>query len=671
MPFFALLKRLSLLGPRDRSGFLRHLEQGGGKEKEQLVALYQAWQHLQEAGQPQAEDLWRVWKGDPPVDKGLMKKAATRLESLLDTYLELLSQGPLYDRLRELAPAALNAVEAHLLASGSPHKEAAQGLLRAFAGLIRTQESISRMDLWEAWQPGRPFDPELLRNRLTTLQNFLASYFAQMDETKVYKWLSLLPARERAELKRYLLVLGDARRTELSRMLELLLTQIERKKPLPRREFFAIWKGEGQPFQDNILNQSCNALLEQVRKFVAFKELANSPADEAALLIRSLERRDSGSIFEQELPAAQERLASLPQDQHNFRRKAELEEALLSHRNAAGRSKKHAVDYKASLFWLEQDFLLNSFRMLAAAVSRDRSLGTTHDLSRLPLLIDMAQHTPVPLPDLVRAYLLVVLMLTEQDSEPYFQQLMENLLRSEKHFAPELARELFKHAINYCASRLRQGRLDYEEVLARLYEQGLHSRLLFRHELIDAGELHNMVVIFCRTGRHTLALAILDESRDRLASLADHAVLGFLEGVIAFWEDRWVEARRKFELTIAEAEDLFMQVESRMYLWESCWMAAELVPEGPAMISPFETEEQRWRMYRTRLNATPQLSSSVDRHAYYLHEFAKATRIKNKPRQCTRWRELQGELAGEREARHLSWLRAQCKKAIAALGCPQ
>jgi hypothetical protein len=672
LPSEALKRRARGLSASERNGLAAQLAGTDGAAAAHLAALWQAWRTLLDRGEAIEEaSLWKAWQSDASFDLPTYKSAIQAFERALDDFLKPVSELPISLQLSQMEEAEIQAFEAHLLGPDSSQKTDALRLLLALLSLLRPGGDALRLDLWEAWRPGEAFDAKVLRNGLTTLQNLLGGFLARMDQTKLYKWLCILSTRERTELDKFLRVQGDARRQESIRLLELLSVQIQQKRPLPRREFFAAWRGTDEPFSESILNAACNSLLELVRKFFASKRQWSNPADEIVAMVRWMDERDCHALLEQELPAAQKRLLELPQDAETFRRAAILEEVAISLRNATGRNIRQPVDFAECLYWGDQDHLLNAFRRYAAAITSDRSLGTQHDLGGLPARIAAAQNASRPLQGLVQAYLWVVLLLTAPDPAPHFILLMDWLLQTtpRPRLVPDLERELLKYAINHCASHLRAGLLEHEETLARLYVHGIDTGLLQRHDVIDAAELQNMLTIFCRTGRLAHAQATFAAHRHRLASGTDAVVVGFLEALLDFWAGDYAAARPKFEDAFG-AGDIYLKVESRLYVLEIRWLAKEFLPEGPAMQTPFESEYNRLRAFRTRLDATDQLSASVDQHAYYLLEFYKLANKDAKPaKKCAGWRQLQAELLAERKARHLSWLRAQCQKAITDLNC--
>lgn len=669
MPSVVLQRRVLALSTRQLLGFTRQIETES--DSIALGRLWSGWRKLMAMGQPINQDtLWRAWQGDVPMLRGVLKKGLDRLDKALDNFQSPISQSAIYQLITRLPLGDIVVIENHIANADVVSGGDLIGLFKSLVAFIPKGGEALRFDLWEAWRPGQPFDPAILRNRLTSLQNLIKSHFARLDETKVGKWIAKLDTKERGELERYLAVQGNERRKELIALFRLLVKELNNEAPRLREAFFAAWRGKEEVFKDSKLNSAFNNLLDLVRKYCAFKSLGENAADEIIRVIRFLDARDFSDLLDQELVTARHRLSTLPQDAQSFHRAAELEEAILSQRNAGGRIVKELLDFSESWYWGEQDFLLNALRRYAAAITYDRSLGTRHDLRNLPKVIALAEDPGRPHQALVEAYRWVVRMLTDPDAGHYFLQLKDWLLHGTKSLVPELERELLKYAINYCASRVRIGLVEFEETLARLYDHGLKTQLLLRHAVIDAAELMNIVVILCRTGRLAAARETFEQHRRRLSRATDPVMTVFLEAVLEFWGGELVAARRKFEGAYYSS-DIFLKVEARLYVLEILWLTEAFTGEGPAMLSPFEVAYNGLGVFRKGLKGRKELLASINEYGKYMYSFYKLKRSpKKRAEACKQWGTLRDRLAKERVARHLSWLRMQCEKAITDLGCP-
>ncbi len=93
----------------------------------------------------------------------------------------------------------------------------------------------------------------------------------------------------------------------------------------------------------------------------------------------------------------------------------------------------------------------------------------------------------------IKVYYQLLLMLTQKDSEPYYEELKNNLANYSKLFPKKELTNLYSFISNYCAEKIRKGDKKYTRELMDVYIKGLEDGFFLDDGMVSPWLFKNMV----------------------------------------------------------------------------------------------------------------------------------------------------------------------------------
>jgi hypothetical protein len=660
-----LQQKLQKISPAMRQGLALYIQSVKGKKAEDRWRLAQA---LFAQGDPESQPtaIWQRCQAKAAYNAKAFAAAVEDMENTLEAFLKPLSELPIYARLGSIPTSQQGLCLAYLRDSGTTDKGAIIALFQALWQCMNASAAVTRFDVWHFAYPLQSFDPKALSTRLTSLGNLLDALYAPLAETKFCRYLLKLDEKERKEFAGYVALFAEK---HLAKLLQLILTHLQKDPQILRRDFVGRWK-PGKVNVDSEFNRRTNSLTALLRGFVAMKELLRNPREESAYLMRALVRRGWGSsIFDAEHKDAVAKLNEAQWDSRSYAIALDIEEARLSEGVSTARTPRGGLSFEYAMTLTTQDYLLKTLRFASAAQTRDNVVGTQHDLGALPFILKSIGREGYEMPDLIRIHLLIYDMLSGHDSSRNFKKLLSFLHRHVHTLDQDLLRDGLAFCTNYCSKQMRQGNAVFERILVRIYRKTLALNIYVNNAYIDAGELKNMVMLFARVGLIALAEETLQKYKPLLSPDADPATVNIMDAIILFYQGRFEDAFLLFTACVGDSEDIHFHTDARLLAFACTWELRQFKPESRnATESPFQIQANRIRTYRRRVQVNNQFSRGLDRFYDIMQEFFSIeTRSKSDKEKRSKWQSLHAELMHERDARLLYYLRSNAIEAIARL----
>lgn len=99
---------------------------------------------------------------------------------------------------------------------------------------------------------------------------------------------------------------------------------------------------------------------------------------------------------------------------------------------------------------------------------------------------------------IINAYYLVLMTLTNKNSEQYFSKLRSHLAKREASFSKSELREIYQYLLNYCIKKINIGDSGYQKTLFELYKEQLKNQSILLDNCISQWDYKNIITVAFR-----------------------------------------------------------------------------------------------------------------------------------------------------------------------------
>jgi tetratricopeptide (TPR) repeat protein len=332
-----------------------------------------------------------------------------------------------------------------------------------------------------------------------------------MEKSKVISLLRSLNEKEWSDLKDFLASPFYNKDPELLTLLEILKTWLTPESlPLKSREELAQTLWPKQDYDAKALTYALSRLNKLATYFLSLQKITTT---QLALELGSIEvfsERNLEKHYSAAKRSISDQLTSPTGNSFDFfRNKVRYAETLDQH---YVRQKKRVFDIaiQQAAQALDTYYFLRRLNLACSMLDRQQILQSIYEINISASWIAHLKTSAVGREPIIRLYLDIYQMLSEESEETHFTQLKENLeIYSDKISFDDLT-EIYQFAINYCARKIRKGREPYVQEALQLYLTGIESGFL-----IIAGELSpwtyaNVIKLYLRQREYKAAEAFVE-----------------------------------------------------------------------------------------------------------------------------------------------------------------
>ncbi len=264
------------------------------------------------------------------------------------------------------------------------------------------------------------------------------------------------------------------------------------EEKLERQEVFAA-VFSGRDYDDKQLNYAMSALLKLAEHFIGLERYQQEVVLPSYHQLFSCVERDVDKnyhyIFRQthdQVEAQAHRNADYFWQRYLL---AEVADAHFAKKNV----RQYDPNLQAAADFLDAFYLAKKLRYLCMMLDQRKFIQSDY---RLHLLSDIKSvlaagdfsHQPA-----IEVYHALLLMLSSETAEAYFQEFTRLLRAHLSVFPREEQRGLYQFAINFCIHQIRLGEKKYAENLMQLYREGVANEVLLEGGQISPWTFKNMV----------------------------------------------------------------------------------------------------------------------------------------------------------------------------------
>ncbi|PHN07483.1 hypothetical protein [Flavilitoribacter nigricans] len=238
----------------------------------------------------------------------------------------------------------------------------------------------------------------------------------------------------------------------------------------------------GQPYDEMDFNRQCSRLLQLAADFLAHQQWQNDGIMANYYTLQAFMERKLDKHFRFTLRKTRDQLEKEPyrniQFHHQSYLLAEIAEWQVSGRKAQALGPE--VQQTADNF--DQYLVAQKLQHLCTIAALNNLQPGTYQLQHSQEIVSMSeslQHLPI-----VAIYRNLFMMITGEETSPYFQQLRQLAIQHEDILAPRELKFIYLSLVNFCIGRIRYGEKTYASPLLELYETSLEKGFL-----IDKGQI--------------------------------------------------------------------------------------------------------------------------------------------------------------------------------------
>jgi tetratricopeptide (TPR) repeat protein len=192
-----------------------------------------------------------------------------------------------------------------------------------------------------------------------------------------------------------------------------------------------------------------------------------------------------------------------------FRNKARFAETLDQH-YVRQKNRVFDIAIQQAAHDLDTYYYLRRLNLACSMLDRQQILKSVYEINISEPWITHLKASPVGHEPIIRLYLDIYQMLSEESEEAHFTQLKDNLEVYTDEISHHDLTEIYQFAINYCARKIRKGREPYVHEALKLYLTGIESRFLIIEGQLSPWTYANVIKLYLRQKEYEAARVFIE-----------------------------------------------------------------------------------------------------------------------------------------------------------------
>jgi len=337
------------------------------------------------------------------------------------------------------------------------------------------------------------------------------------------------------------------------RLFEVLKKYVLHKKPfddeIQNHLFFKVFeisnKTNSLGFkQKKHFNAKLSLLKKLVEQFLVIEKLESKKPYYYDLLLEQLLNKRQFRLFKKHIK--QNEILSQTQKKdisyYNFMKVHEtqkLDHSLLTASIYKKKNNLYELNYTTDI-----EYILYKIRYYITLLSTQQTLKIKYDLSLIKSIDDIINFKNYKITPPIIIGKATIDLLKYQNNK-YYSQLLKLLKKHSNELSQEDIHSSYITAINFCARKMREGKMNYYDAFL-LYEEMDSHNLLIEGEFVSIINLKNYVSVACRVNEFKKAKKVIKKYRPFINKTSKDNVCNYNYGVIAFYQQNYNEALKYF-----------------------------------------------------------------------------------------------------------------------------
>jgi len=356
-----------------------------------------------------------------------------------------------------------------------------------------------------------------------------------------------------------------------------------------------VWKYvfPGQPYDDAYMRQVMYFLLKAIEEYLVFTYYTSDGIRHQLALSRIYRRRNLDKAYKQAHRLGLEKLQDQPlRNDFYLLNKYFFEQVEYEYRMNI--SQNAPVNLQETADALEKWFLEERLRIskdMLAHQSIYQKINYDHGL--LAEVISYVKDKEALQEPAISVYYYAYMARKHPDEERYFDELERRIHTQMEFFNHSEVRTLYLSALNYCATKVNLGNLDYCRRALKFYHQGTEKGFILENNSITRYTFGNAVAFALKIGEFEWAEQFIERFQHHLDEKERNSIVNFNLSRVYFEKGEYDRAQRL--LTQFEYDELHLNIIAKTMLLKIYYEQDEL--------DAFESLLESLRIYLQRKEA--------------------------------------------------------------------
>lgn len=248
-----------------------------------------------------------------------------------------------------------------------------------------------------------------------------------------------------------------------------------------------------QSYSDTKMRRLCSDLTKQVYTFLSIQKFKEEELVQKSFLLDTLNDATLTKQYDSVYNSMQKDSSKTITKSANYHYYQHL--LLANQYLYQAKQRKPFLDvFKSADHHLDCFYFLTKLKNYCAELGNKSSIQISEGMKILPNLFPYLEQENFAKVPSIKAYLLVIKLLTEPEKEDFFWTLKE-FIATEGSISKGDLNELYAHLMNYCANKLNGGNTDYYLHLFDLYKVALDKKVIIEKDRLDFQQYKNIVGI--------------------------------------------------------------------------------------------------------------------------------------------------------------------------------
>lgn len=332
-----------------------------------------------------------------------------------------------------------------------------------------------------------------------------------------------------------------------------------------------------EPFQEQRFKNLLSQTVKLYRNFLAFYELKNNDFRIGTSLLDAYRDRSMEGAYQKQYKALGQAVRKRDEKlQEIHLKELELRESFITWQNSRmSRSVEGSIQSASDQ--LDTFYLFSKMKYGVEMANRQGVVAQEFDPGMLPAVLAHLQRRPEILREQpeIQIYLLIYRAFTEEDPDPAFKELMEQLMEHSPRFPRPEVREMYGYAANFCIRQVNKGKRNYLSTLFQLYKWALAQGAIYQSDgWLVQWDYKNIVSTSLKAGEDDWCRDFIEQYKERIAP--EFRENAYAYNLASFHFEQQDYHRALMLLQQVEFSDVFYALGSRVILLKSYYEMGDL-----------------------------------------------------------------------------------------------
>lgn len=367
-----------------------------------------------------------------------------------------------------------------------------------------------------------------------------------MKDTRLYKTIKQLDIPQLSRFNKFMESPYFNVNTNQRLLLSFITTLIKKDLDAPSKE--SCWFSYNDPktdFDDLKFRKICSDLLSKFETFLIHEYIKNDGLLEKNILLEQIQSNGFELMLNKAVDKAEKYFHRFPEKSSNFHlRKYEkgkiqydIDTQFDKQKNKKTRDQLLKIDNLSES--LDKYYVIEKLKMACTLATWQKKFKTLNRPFEVEIILRLLARNKLLETPAIAIYRNMYLMLTENPSLPYFQELKLLVKDFFEIFDSEEQRDIFDAMISYCVGEMNSGKSEFLEETLNLYDIAIGNSIILTNGELSPITFRNYILLCLRSTQYDKAEEFIQNNAKLLNDKLRENALNFNMARIAFYKKEW------------------------------------------------------------------------------------------------------------------------------------